>query len=51
MGKMNASVLSGVRSLARVEQVDIPEIGPDDALVLLNVQNRAYYADTKQSVP
>jgi propanol-preferring alcohol dehydrogenase len=33
MGKMKASILDGVRSIARVEQVDIPEIGPDDALI------------------
>lgn len=33
MGMMNASIIDGVRQLARVEQVAIPEIGPDDALI------------------
>lgn len=33
MGLMNASFIEGVRAKARVEKVEIPEIGPDDALV------------------
>lgn len=32
-GKMNAAVLNGVRSVATVQQRDIPNIGPDDALI------------------